>query len=673
MRLVSPSSFPRARVRLLVAAGFVAALPGITAVGDLAASGATASSPAYRLVIGSNRDGVNRAYSLAADGSQLSPLLAPTRRLFPYAVSANGRSVAYVTEEGPDPVGPIFVSGGSGTGLRRLDRDAFGPAISPNGRLLAYMKPGDSLWIVGANGRGRKRLARKCLCSHDWSPSGNALVYDNWILDADDEAVSYSIVVHPLRGKRRVIVRANVQDGGGESAEGDVGGPQWSPKGRWIAYNDVSDERRDGLWVVRPNGTGLHRIGRGARVLAWAPDGKRLAVTTSSPGVSIVGVSGSVKRLRIGMSVSAVAWSPDGRSLFVSGGAPEEVWTVGIDGQGLRRLTSVGRNQLVGLTTAAPARPSAPPIAPSERVADARTVELAAPVADLSADGGRVAFLVERTKTDCHHPVVWAPGRTSIERFELQAPCWDLWRGLKDVELAGTRVAWLSYGSVSFPVEYALSAATLTEHVPRRVASKGLEKGQVWDPHLRGDGDLLVFNDASRLVRIGVGKQRCHKEGGSVNCTILKTGAHASAVDWVSGELIAVRERQAVAVLDVRGNVKRVLPFSPGGVNAARLDGDHLVVWRFGRLESYDVSTGALEASRPFEAGYRLVDVDGGVAVLVREGSILLLRLADGASRTLAPASGRLSAELEPDGLYYAYRVGSGGRLVFVPRSEVLR
>ena len=671
MRLASPDSLPRARVRLLVAVGLVAALPGTTAVGDLAASGATASSPTYRLVIGSNRDGVNRAYSLAADGSQLSPLLAPTRRLLPYAVSANGRTVAYVTEEGPDAVGPIFVSGGSGTGLRRLDRDAFGPAISPNGRLLAYTKPGDSpsLWIVGSTGRGRRQLARKCECSPDWSPSGKALVFDHWIVNVDELESRYSIVVQPLRGKRRVLVRGNAGD-----TEWDTSGePNWSPNGRWIAYNDVGVERRNGLWLVRPSGRGLHRIAPLARTFTWSPDGKRLATTGTAPGVSIVDVRGQRRRLPLRLRVAAVAWSPDGRSLLVSGGSPEHIWIVGADGQGLRRLTHVGSNSLVGVTRLAPMRSPAPPIAPSERVADARTVEVAAPVVDLSADGGRVAFLVERTKTDCHHPAVWTSGTTSIERFELQAPCWHYWRGLKDVELAGPRVAWLSYGSFSYPVDYALSAATLTEPVPHQIAFKGLEKGQTWDPHLRGDGDLLVFNDGARLVRIGVGKQRCHKEGGSGNCTILKTGAHSSAIDSVSGELIAVRERAAVAIVDLRGNVKRVFPFSPGGVNAARLDSDRLVVWRFGRLESYDVSTGTLEASRPFEAGYRLVDVDGGVAVLVREGSILLLRLADGTSRTLAPAPGRLSAELEPDGLYYAYRVGSGGRLVFVPRSEVLR
>jgi Tol biopolymer transport system component len=672
MRLVSAKTSLGAGFRLLTAVGLAATLPGSFAAGDLAASGATPSTEAYRIVITSNRDGVNRAYSLASDGSQLAPLLAPNRRLTPFTVSANGRTIAYLTDHGPDPFpGPIFVSGGSGNGLRRVDRDANGPALSPDGRLLAYTKPGESpsLWIVGSNARGRRRLARKCECSPDWSPSGNALVFDHWIVNIDEEESRYSIVVQPLRGKRRVLVRGNVGD-----TEWDTSGePNWSPNGRWIAYNDVGVERRNGLWLVRPNGRGLHRIAPLARTFTWSPDGKRLATTGTAPGVSIVDVRGQRRRLPLRLHVAAVAWSPDGRSLLVSGGSPEHIWIVGADGQGLRRLTDVGSNSLVGVTRLAPMRSPAPPIAPSERVAGARTVEVAAPVVDLSADAGRVAFLVERTKTNCHHAALWSPATNAIARFDLQAPCWDLWRGLKDVELAGTRAAWLAYGSESFPVEYALRSATADSAAEHQLAYKGLEKGQRWDPHLRGDGDMLVFNDGSRLVRIGVGKQKCLKEGGSSSCTILKSGAHSSAVDSVSGGLIAVREPNAVAVLGLKGNVKRVLPFSPGGVRAARLDGGRLVVWRFGRLEAYDVESGALEASRPVEAGYRLVDVDGGIAVLVREGSILLLVLADGTSRTSTPGRGPIVAELEPDGLYYAHRIGSGGRLVFVPRSEVFR
>jgi WD40 repeat protein len=667
---VSPKSLLRARFRLLAAVGLACLFPGGSAVGDLAASGATSPGDKYRIVLASDRDGVNRGYSVLADGSHLAPLLPRGRRLVPVAVSANGRTVAYMKVGIElDPTGAVYVSRGSGAGFRLIARRGYAPALSRDGRLLAFTSK--NLWIAATDGRGRRRLGRCGLCATlDWAPGRKALVFDEWLV-TDDES-RFDIVVQPLHGKRRRLVRVHTDD-----VEG--GFPSWSPNGRWIAYVDDGDDRPRGLWVVRPNGSRLHRVAAGYGFsYAWSPDGRRLAFVRSfiASGVSIVDVDGHEKRLRLGVAVAAVAWSPDGRELLLAaraGGDPRQIWAVGTDGRGLRRLTSGGSNTLLGTTRMPPVLPAAPPIPSSERVASGATVETSAPIADLSADGPRVAFIVGKTATDCHHAAVWTPGATSVERLALQAPCWYPWDAMIEVELAGSRAAWIAYNKGGgYPGgEYALTSATLAEPTPWTLSLRGLERGQVWDYHLRGHGDFLLFNDGSRLVRIGTGSERC--DGGDVAtnlCATLKRGAHAAAVDSVSGGLIAIREPDAVTVLDVQGNVVRLFPFAPGGADAARLDGGRLVVWRFGALEAYDVRTGALEVSRPAPAGYRLVDADGGVAVLVRDDTALLVRLGDGASRTFKPG-GPIVAELEPTGLYYAHRVGNGGRLVFVPRSEV--
>jgi hypothetical protein len=145
----------------------------------------------------------------------------------------------------------------------------------------------------------------------------------------------------------------------------------------------------------------------------------------------------------------------------------------------------------------------------------------------------------------------------------------------------------------------------------------------------------------------------------------------AGSVDSVYGTSIAVRRPGAVTVFDERGQLLRQVPFSPADVRAARVDGGRLVVWRFGVLEVYDVATGARVLSRPVPVGFRLVDVDGGIAVLLNGAAITLLRLDDGASRNISPGGAPVLAELEPAGLYYSHRVGDGGRVVFVPRSEL--
>jgi hypothetical protein len=78
--------------------------------------------------------------------------------------------------------------------------------------------------------------------------------------------------------------------------------------------------------------------------------------------------------------------------------------------------------------------------------------------------------------------------------------------------------------------------------------------------------------------------------------------------------------------------------------------------------------------------GYRPVrpppprETHRGVALAVANGAITLRRAADGRARTIRPPGGAVDAELEDDGLFYAYNAGKAkmpGRLVFVPFGEL--
>ena len=310
---LSPKTRPRTRFRLrrLVLAGasaaVVAALPAAGLPAQAADGAATAG---YRIVLRSDRDGVKRGYSLLADGSHLATLLPRGRRLVPMAVSANGRMIAYMKLGiEPDPTGAIYVSRGSGAGFQLVARSGYAPALSRDGRLLAFTS--ESLWIARTNGRGRRRLGRCGLCpTLSWAPAGSALVFDEW--HSRDVGTWYDIVVQPLHGKRRRLVRVHTED-----VEGGV--PSWSPSGRWIAYVDDGDDRPRGLWVVRPNGRGLHRVAAGwGFSYAWSPDGRKLAFVRGwvASRVSIVDPGGHEKHVRLGVAVSAVRWSPDGRELL---------------------------------------------------------------------------------------------------------------------------------------------------------------------------------------------------------------------------------------------------------------------------------------------------------------------------------------------------------------------
>jgi hypothetical protein len=369
-----------------------------------AARGATARAGGYWILFESNRDGVARGYSVRPDGSRFTPLLPRGRALEPVAVSHVGGLIAY-----RDTRFAIYASRANGTGLRQLVREsAFDAALSQDGRLLAFVTSGkrDTISIVGTDGRGRHQLTSGPEDrAPDWSPDGKALVFRRDVSGEREE-----IVVLPLRGRRRVLAR------------GDA--PQWSPDGRWIGYTG-----RDGLYVTRPNGAQQHRVARGDGAFAWSPDSRRLALARSGD-VVVVGVDGRglTRVLLRQLGTWALTWTPDGGHLIVA--APvqgvSQIWLVGLDGRGLRRLTSAGSNHLVGWTRLAPVLPPARPVAPTERVTGARALALRAPIADLAADGPRVAFIAGTTRTDCHHVAVWTPATKSVRRFGLPAPCLEV-------------------------------------------------------------------------------------------------------------------------------------------------------------------------------------------------------------------------------------------------------
>ncbi len=651
------------RMRASAAAALASLLVAVLASGGHpgAAKGTAARSSAYRIVLASDIDRSTRAYTIRADGSRLSPVLPPNREFEPMDVSGDGRMIAYVDG------GTIYVSRANGAGLRRVvRREAYTPTFSPDGRRLAYVFGRKSqIGVIGTNGHGRRRLAGKFALDMDWSPDGKALVYTASVSDAS------SVVINPLGGGRRLLAR-------------NASGPKWSPDGRWIAYASLASYGgRTGVWLVQPDGRRRHRVA-GASSFSWSPDGRTLAVGSvprglplRGRGITLLGVDGRVlRRIRVPRlyELGTLAWGPGGRTLIFDRDRPRQVWTVGVNGRGLRRVTRFGNNTVLGWTRHSPTRPPVPPLLPTERVAGPRMVATRAPIVDLSADGNRVAFALRTTAADCSHVAVWTPATGSLARSAPRRACgeWPTEIIVYDVEFAGSRTTWAVQSGCRNSCDHTLVSAVLGSRATQQLATTSASYGERWDFHVRGDGNLLVFDDGSRLVRVGSGRERC-QEGRRLAavCTTLRRDDHAAPVESVSQGLIAVRESDSVAVLDERGVLVRLVPFAESEVTAARLDGGRLVVTRAGVIEVYDVATGAGVVQQPLPARFRLVDVDGGIAVLLRNNSVLLLRLEDGRSRTLTSGRGPVHADLEQAGLYYSYGTADGGgRVAFMPRSE---
>jgi Tol biopolymer transport system component len=140
--------------------------------------------------------------------------------------------------------GRIFFAGGSrrhthvfsiepgGTGKERLAWDGgteFGSsvAVSPDGRSVLFSR-GHHLWIMRSDGSGKRQITRRA---------------------------------------------------GGQFA------PEWSPDGRWFAFEQVWGDGPTTIWVMTRAGGHAHRVSQAtgqSRSPSWAPGGRRLAYIRSS-------------------------------------------------------------------------------------------------------------------------------------------------------------------------------------------------------------------------------------------------------------------------------------------------------------------------------------------------------------------------------------------------------
>ena len=253
---------------------------------------------------------------------------------------------------------------------------------------LVEYRPTKEVYFTDYDGFNLRRVtvARTLNNNPAWSPNGLAIAYTAWRPYMD------VIVSHIFEG--RLETPAN------GTADAQNWLPAWSPDSSQLAFTSNRDGQPE-VYVINANGTGVRRLTNHPSIdtsPTWSPQGHQLAFVSDrsgAPQIYVVGVNGTglrritfeshcdrptwspapyneiayssrtgpghdikvvdlatneIRQLTFGLGTNeSPSYSPNGRHIAFSstrGTGNKQIWIVGRDGRGLRRITATGNNEM---------------------------------------------------------------------------------------------------------------------------------------------------------------------------------------------------------------------------------------------------------------------------------------------------------------------------------------
>jgi Tol biopolymer transport system component/serine/threonine protein kinase len=313
---------------------------------------------------------------------------------------------------------PYTVGGGRLTLLLSSEGQARSPALSADGKMIAYIA-GEAdtvnLYVSRVAGGERIRLTDDSLLKNDpsFSPDGERIAFTR----RRPDATGSEICVIPALGGRAIPV----------IADGYV--PVWSPDGTRFAFILSRPGEPQALAVAASDGADRRILVKADAAYpffdspAWSPDGTRVAISRSGGGVAqevwLVPAAGGVGRRMWqdppGVFSGDPVFTPDGRGIVHTSnrGGATNLWLMPPDGKDPVRLTS------------GPGPDASPSVSRTGTIAfvNSRT---------------RATLLTQRLDTGetrtlaTHHSILWAPsfspdGReVAFARNEADGS-WHIW------------------------------------------------------------------------------------------------------------------------------------------------------------------------------------------------------------------------------------------------------
>ena len=207
------------------------------------------------------------------------------------------------------------------------------------------------VWVANTDLTGARQLTHENAESGwpVWSPNGQKIAFDTNQADPnpDDETFINDVFTMSADGSSVTNLTG--------SLGGEAGDPGWSPNGSLIAFEVLGDPQKQGIYVMRPDGSHVRRITAvppgfdSDRAARFSPDGRRLVFTRfagddQGSALFTTDLRGHTTQITsFAIHAGDAVWSPHGKQIVFEA-YPEptsfgDVYVVNSNAKHLRNVT----------------------------------------------------------------------------------------------------------------------------------------------------------------------------------------------------------------------------------------------------------------------------------------------------------------------------------------------